>query len=714
MAEYIWLSDVLYPERQRCPFTTLHDSGTEAPFTVVTFSSSRTLDRPIASVLLTVSAETFFALSMNGRPVCRGPAWIGRDFLFNEEVPRTAYALEKKVTMNEDAALRRGDLRFSARVRMNPQRMFESSRGHGAFWLSARVRFCDGTCLVIGTDESWLAAPETAYSAPDTYDGTRKAETPRHAQIVPHLPPPETAPVPPCEDRLIRPENPSLFLAPGEECTRDFPFSRIRAGYLDLLSVSSGTLLVEAEIYETEDCVERLHLTLSGRDHYTAPALQSIGGVRLTVRNLSRDVAVLDMGMIASCYPTPVSASTRTSDAELNAVWENCRHALKYCRQTLHLDSPRHCEPMACTGDYYIQSLMTLFTFGDMRLSAFDVRRTAQMLSRHDGRMFHTTYSLIWVQMLHDTYLFTGDRSLLTDCLEALRLLLARFSSYTGENGLLETPPDYMFVDWLEVDGYSLHHPPKALGQTCLNLFWYGALGTAAELFRLCGREDEAEKAAEKRKHLARAIRLNLWDNERGLFFEGLNTPTEASLLGPYMPPNTEKRYYRMHANVLACCFGFPERSDCRRLLHRILHTEPLGEIQPYFMHFLLEAVYRNGLRERETLRLLEAWKTSMAICPKGLAEGFHKPEPSYRFDYSHAWAGTPAYALPLALSGLKILEPGFRRISLSPSLLGLRFASVEIPTPFGLLRLDMREGEENRISLPPGLECTIREEEEE
>ena len=31
----------------------------------------------------------------------------------------------------------------------------------------------------------------------------------------------------------------------------------------------------------------------------------------------------------------------------------------------------------------------------------------------------------------------------------ALRLLLKRFSGYLGSNDLLETPPDYMFVDWI-------------------------------------------------------------------------------------------------------------------------------------------------------------------------------------------------------------------------------------------------------------------------
>ena len=45
----------------------------------------------------------------------------------------------------------------------------------------------------------------------------------------------------------------------------------------------------------------------------------------------------------------------------------------------------------------------------------------------------------------------------------------------------------------------------------------------------------------------------------------------------------------------------------------------------------------------------------------------FVKPEPTYRFDHSHAWGGTPLYALPKALLGLEIIEPGMAAISLSP-----------------------------------------------
>ncbi|MBQ9507011.1 MAG: hypothetical protein IJR51_07620, partial [Clostridia bacterium] len=117
--------------------------------------------------------------------------------------------------------------------------------------------------------------------------------------------------------------------------------------------------------------------------------------------------------------------------------------------------------------------------------------------------------------------------------------------------------------------------------------------------------------------------------------------------------------------------------------------------------HFLLDAVYRRGLREEYTLRLLDRWKPFIEECPKGLPEGFYKPTPTYAFDRSHAWAGTPAYALPLAISGLKMIEPGFRKISLSPSSLGLDFARAEIPTPYGKITVTAYKNGAPKIEAP-------------
>lgn len=79
--------------------------------------------------------------------------------------------------------------------------------------------------------------------------------------------------------------------------------------------------------------------------------------------------------------------------AENTGGFQLCRHNLKQCQQTLHLDSPKHCEPLACTGDYYIESLMTLFSFVDLCLAEFDLIRSARTLQQQDGRLFHTTYT---------------------------------------------------------------------------------------------------------------------------------------------------------------------------------------------------------------------------------------------------------------------------------------------------------------------------------
>ena len=371
-----------------------------------------------------------------------------------------------------------------------------------------------------------------------------------------------------------------------------------------------------------------------------------------------------------------------------------------------HLDSPLHSEPLACTGDYYIETLMTAFSFGDFSLAEFDVLRTAEMIRWQKGQMFHTTYSLIWVLWLHDLYWFTGNRQLLLECEGALHILLERFQTYIGESGLIENPPSFMFVDWLYLDGYSLHHPPKALGQTCLNMFYAAALEKAEKICRILN-SSRADGYHKEHRRICAAINERLFDPQKQLYFEGLNTPTSSELIHEYMPENAQKRYYRIHANLLAVYAGvYP--GDQAAFLSRILEMKELGEYQPYFSHYAMEAVNQTGLADRYLLRLCERWKEAYRSCPKGLQEGFIKPEPSYSFDHSHAWGGTPLYSVPLALSGLKILEPGMRRIQLTPNLLGLNEAMVEIPTPFGTLRISMRSGEPPVIEAPEGLEIVL------
>ena len=161
---------------------------------------------------------------------------------------------------------------------------------------------------------------------------------------------------------------------------------------------------------------DRESFVFDSNTDYRGLELHSVGQYVIKVKNCSDEKASITASLIATYYPVSIRAKTITSDRELNDVLDICAHTLKYCRQLHHLDSPKHCEPLACTGDYYIESLMTSMSYGDMSLSEFDVIRTARLLRGNDGRMFHTTYSLIWVRMLYDTYMLGGSYVYFISC----------------------------------------------------------------------------------------------------------------------------------------------------------------------------------------------------------------------------------------------------------------------------------------------------------
>lgn len=699
--QWIWLPQEQFPNNQYTRYSQRVHKRRDTNYTVAAFRRTYSFPKPITKIQLRFSGDTAFALFCNGKYIANGPVLAGGDFLdLYADVPLPQhYATEMTLTAEEMPVFARGQLLLSAQVRMCPVQCFDHSHGRGGFFLTAHILFEDSTETVVYTDRSWSCRLLTAYTAPGCFDNRLPESGAFPAEPVQNIWHCETAPIPSCT--LTPLSETKLVIPAGETLSRTVTFDKIYAGFLSASAEVSGPLSVTVTCRELEEQGSQETYTFSHNGDYLGLELHSAGSLTVIARNSGAEDAVLTVAFITSYYPVEACALTTTSDGELNSVIDTCLHTLKYCRQSMHLDSPRHCELLACTGDYYIETLMTAFSFGDLRLAAFDVRRTAELLRYRDGRMFHTTYSLIWVQMLYDVYVLTGETALLADCSDALTLLLERFHGYLGDNGIIDHPPDYMFIDWLVPDGISLHHPPKALGQTCLNLFYYGALKTAILICRTLGKFACAELYENRMNALHRAISANLFDPEQRLFFEGLNTPTPAELIYEYMPQNVSKRYYRRHANILAAYFSFFDSDTNADLLRRILADDSLGQVQPYFSHFLLEAVYRNGLREEFTLSILEQWKGPIRECDKGLAEGFYKPEETYSFDHSHAWGGTPAYALPLALSGLQILEPGYKKIRLSPSLLGLNYANVQIPTPYGIIELFLKQGHEPEIIVP-------------
>ena len=696
-AQWIWLDPALYPAHQTTKYNGFQFGI--IGYTVADFTRTYTFDQKVVSAQLRFSADTEFRLTCNDELVATGPFTIGGDFMANEEVRPHHYATATEI--HPDSCT----LDFYARVKLMPSGINEYSKGQGGFMLSGVLTMEDGSELTIGTDETWFSRRDPRYTAPYQFDGSQVRPTYAASVVIPDIWQATDAPLlPRMEDSACAC---TLTAAPAAQTTFEFDFDKIHAGFLTLNVKASGTLRVVVKCLETDVVNSEESFLFTEDTQYIGLQLQSVGKFIVEVDNEVDTAAEIDLSLTTTYYPIFDCANTVTSDEDLNDVLRLCEHSLKYCRQMIHLDSPKHSEPLACTGDYYIETLMTAFSYGDLSLSRFDVVRTADMLRHQKGVMFHTTYSMIWVYMLYDVYRYTGDTALLQECENALRILLDRFATYVGDTGLVETPKSFMFIDWLYIDEISLHHPPKALGQTCLNMFYHKALTTASLIYDALGNTDEAAAYRRRAAALRTAINTHLYYADRDLYFEGLNTPTPEDQLWQYLPQNIAKRYYRKHGNILAVYCGVYE-GDPAAFLRRVLSDDTLGQFQPYFAHFVLEAVHMAGLSAEFTLPLCEDWKKAFKQCSKGLQEGFIKPEPTYHFDYSHAWGGTPRYAVPLALSGLEILEPGFKKIRLRPQLLGLESALVEIPTPYGKIHIEQKANKKPSIHCPAEIELLL------
>lgn len=705
MAEWIWLDEKKYPAQQTTRCTTFGQEKTV--FAVAEFQKTVTLRERPRRVFLRVSGDTKYWLWANGRFLGMGPVCAGGDYGNTLPMPwHYASCYELQI---EDK-----DILLFARVQLSPSVMTDYSCGHGGFYLEGRAEYEDGSTQTFSTDESWQARLNGQYISSLKVDLSVSPDPWSQAVRVKPIWKLRDSPLPPLYEERLAASVTSLKAAPGETAEMTAFFDRIYAGYVAFELKAEGRCTVEVTPFELEGQEDTPEVIVShGEMAYRGLQMRSAGGCHVRLTNQSdADAYIEQLALISTHYPVESEGHFLCSDEELNRVYDVCRHTLKICRQSLHLDSPRHQETLGCTGDYYVESLMNYFTFGDARLTRLDVVRTAHWLTMADGFMFHTTYSLIWVEMLNDCFMFTGDESLLRETKQALDVLLERFDDYVGESDLIETPPSWMFVDWIMVDGLSMHHPPKALGQSVLCALYHRALHTAAGIYRHLGEEKQALCCKARADRLSAAFNARLYDEACGVYFDGLNTPQQACTrplpehmtdVLPFMPDNVEKRYYSKQANTMAVLCGLCTGERAQRIMQRVMEDETLIDFQPYFAHYVLDALWKTGLFKRYGLELLNRWKPMISTCDKGLQEGWIKPGDSYSFDHSHAWGGTPAYQLPCRILGFEMREPGFERIALHPDLMGLEWADIALPTPRGMLRCVIKGGEVT-LEKPDGL----------
>ncbi|ACB76991.1 alpha-L-rhamnosidase C-terminal domain-containing protein [Opitutus terrae] len=423
--------------------------------------------------------------------------------------------------------------------------------------------------------------------------------------------------------------------------------------------------------------------------------------LQLEVQTANEPLQIDDLHGVFTGYPFVERGSFRSDDASLAKIWEVGWRTARLCAFETYVDCPYY-EQLQYVGDTRIQALISLYVAGDDRLmrnaiELYDRSRIAEGLtqSRYPSvtPQVINTFSLFWVDMVHDYWMHRSDEAFVRARLDGVESVLRWFEHKLDPATGLLGPLDYWtFVDWTDEWPWSearrIGGEPEGAregGSSIVSLQFADALVRAAEMGRALGREEAAGRYEKMAANLKAAVAKQCWDEQRKLFADA---PT--------------KRTFSQHANALAVLNGLVTGDAAKALMERTLTEPGLVQASTYFRFYLLRALKAAG-RGDEYLAQLGPWRTMLE---RGLTTFAEKPDPT-RSD-CHAWSASPVYELLATVCGVEPASPGFATVRIEPHLGSLPRAQGVVPHPAGEIRVAYeREGAsavKAEITLPEGV----------
>ncbi|MDR1645814.1 MAG: glycoside hydrolase [Tannerellaceae bacterium] len=377
---------------------------------------------------------------------------------------------------------------------------------------------------------------------------------------------------------------------------------------------------------------------------------------------------------------------------ELNRMLDIGWRTARLCANETYMDCPYY-EQLQYFGDTRIQAMVTLFNTRDpyMVKQALEQGRRSIVpdgitMSRYPSGLhqFIPSFSLWWICMGHDYWMYRGDEAYLRSLLPAFRGVLSWYERLLKSDNSLGYVPEWFFADWSA--GFPNGEPvrEKEGNSAFQDLIYILALDAASGMEEAFGMPSLSQHYRNLADRIRQDLRVKYWDRERGLFAD-----------------THDHRAYSQHVNALVVLSGILAPEEASQLMRRTLEDKDLAQATIYFRYYLHQALKQAGLGDL-LLDNLQIWRDQMAL---GLTTWAEMPEPS-RSD-CHAWGASPNIEFYRILLGIDSQAPGFRKIRIAPSLGHLKTVSGSMPHPLGTISvaydLDKKGALQARITLPAG-----------
>jgi alpha-L-rhamnosidase len=354
--------------------------------------------------------------------------------------------------------------------------------------------------------------------------------------------------------------------------------------------------------------------------------------VQLEVETADQSLRIDGLRTLFTAFPFEERAHFQSDDNGLKPIWDIGWRTARLDAHDTYMDTP-YWERMQYIGDTRIQALISYTVAGDDRLArqaiqAFNNSRFSEGItrSRHPSsvRQVIPTFSLLWVGMVRDFWLYRSDPDFVKAQLPGTRTVLDWFLQHQRTDGLAGIIPWWPFVDWGTDFGFGIPPLDEDGGSSIITLQMVEALRYGAELESRFGDSARAENYRTAANRATEAVRKLCWNRKYELFAD---TPAQT--------------HFSQHANILAAWLDVVPRAKQKDFLTKTLsasdpdfQSTPLPEMTKatyYFRFYLARALDHAGMGD-EYLKLLGPWRQMVSL---GLTTWAEQPEPT-RSD-SHA-----------------------------------------------------------------------------
>lgn len=457
----------------------------------------------------------------------------------------------------------------------------------------------------------------------------------------------------------------ALFDSTGNKGNRDDILGKHIKGYHDVFISDGG--------------VDQVYTTLWWRTYRY---------VQFDISTSSEPLKISNYYGVFTAYPFKERANFTSNDKNLKQIWDVAWRTVRLCSHETYMDCPYY-EQMEYDGDTRIEGLVSMYVSGDDSLSRkaigmFNDSRLPDGLvqSRYpaNGQQIIPPFSLFWVAMIHDYWMYSGDSALVKNMLTPVYGVMDWFQRHLDQNNMLGPLPRWNFVDW---SFKNRGVPAGAIkgNSSIITLQYVYALKMAAQMSSVFGYKDEAAHFLSVAGRLKKAVYHFCWDSNRGLLAD---TPA--------------KKEFSQHANIMAVLDGMFSPKESKTVMQKVLSDTSLIQTSYYYRYYLFQALKKAGM-SKDFLPELSPWHHMLNL---GLTTFAETPEPT-RSD-CHGWSSSPVYEFLTLVAGINPKIPGFRKVTIDPHLGNLRWIRASMPTPQGKVDVQLhREGNKmvGKVTLP-------------